>query len=239
MGVQQSFTKFCCFLCEWNSRATDLHYIQKDWPPRMCLTPGKINVMKTPLVSPKKIILPALHLKLGIVKQLVEAMDTNKPAFTYLREKFPRLSEAKIKEGIFVGPQISDIFKDTKFENPLDYDEKQVWDSDCQGCTNFLGSIRSKYYEDLVHDMLALHQRFGCRMSLKLHFLDFQLEFFPANCGKFSDEHGERFHQNMSVIEQRYRRMWSASMLGDCCWMILRDNPHVEYKRKSKRTRHS
>ena len=237
MGLQQGFTKFSCFICEWSSRATDLHYIQKDWPPRMCLTPGKMNVNNTPLISPEKIILPALHIKLGIVKQLVKAMDTNKPAFTYLREKFPRLSEAKIKEGIFVGPQIRDIFKDPKFENLLDYDDKQVWDAVCQVCTNFLGNVRSEYYEDLVHDMLALYQKFGCRMSLKLHFLDSHLDFFPANCGKFSDEHGERFHQDMSVIEQRYQGMWSASMLADYCWMIFRDNPDVEYKRKSKRTR--
>ncbi|GBM58256.1 hypothetical protein AVEN_85853-1 [Araneus ventricosus] len=54
MGFQQGVTKFFCFLCEWNSRATDVHYIQKDWPHRMCLTPGKMNVMNTPLVSQRK-----------------------------------------------------------------------------------------------------------------------------------------------------------------------------------------
>ncbi|GBO00950.1 hypothetical protein AVEN_45867-1 [Araneus ventricosus] len=54
MGLQQGFTKFCCFLCGWNSRATDLQYIQKNWSPRMRFTPGKMNVMNTPLVSPKK-----------------------------------------------------------------------------------------------------------------------------------------------------------------------------------------
>lgn len=38
--------------------------------------------------------------------QLFKAMDANKPTFTYLRGKFSRMSEAKIKEEIFVGPQI-------------------------------------------------------------------------------------------------------------------------------------
>ncbi len=99
------------------------------------------------------------------MKQLVKVMDTDKPAFAYMRTKFPRLSEAKIKEGIFVSPQVRDIFKDSKFENVLNHDEKQVWDSVCQVCTNFLGNIRSKYHEDLVNEMLALYQKFGCRMS--------------------------------------------------------------------------
>jgi len=30
----------------------------------------------------------------------------------YLREKFPRLSETKLKEGIFIGPQIRDLIKE-------------------------------------------------------------------------------------------------------------------------------
>ena len=47
-----------------------------------------------------KIMLPPLHIKLGLMKNFVKAM----PAFNYLAEKFPRLSEAKIKEGIFAGP---------------------------------------------------------------------------------------------------------------------------------------
>ncbi|GBM61396.1 hypothetical protein AVEN_70760-1 [Araneus ventricosus] len=195
--------------------------------------------MNIPLVSPKENILPAIHIKLGIMKQLVKAMDTNKATFTYLREKFPRLSKAKIKEGIFVGPKIRDIFKDTEFENLLDYDEKQVWDAVSQVCTNFLRNIRSEYYEDLVHDMLARYQKFGCRMFLKLHFPDSHLDFFPANCGEFSVEHGERLHQDMSVIEQSYQGMLSVFMLADFCRMIFRHNPHVEYKLKSKRTRHS
>ena len=30
MGLQLGYTKYCCFLCEWNSRAKDSHYINKD-----------------------------------------------------------------------------------------------------------------------------------------------------------------------------------------------------------------
>jgi hypothetical protein len=31
LGMQSGYTKFCCFLCEWDSRAKDKHYKIKDW----------------------------------------------------------------------------------------------------------------------------------------------------------------------------------------------------------------
>jgi len=39
-------------------------------------------------------------------------------------------------------------------------------------------------------------------MSLKIHFLESQLDFFPENLGEVSDEHGERFHQNIMAMEK-------------------------------------
>jgi len=47
-----------------------------------------------------------MHLKLGLMKNFVKTMNQEEAAFTYLREKFTRLSEAKLKEGIFIDPQI-------------------------------------------------------------------------------------------------------------------------------------
>ena len=47
----------------------------------------------------------------------------NSPGFMYLEQKFPKINEAKIKEGIFVGPQIWLLMQDEKFEellNPLE-----------------------------------------------------------------------------------------------------------------------
>ena len=31
VSLQLGYTKYCCFLCEWNSREKDSHYIKKDW----------------------------------------------------------------------------------------------------------------------------------------------------------------------------------------------------------------
>ena len=83
-----------------------------------------MNVEKQPLVEPSKILLPSMHLKLGLMKSLVKAVYQEEAAFTYLWEIFPRLSEAKLKEGIFIGPQIRDIVKDEYFDKLLQGDEK-------------------------------------------------------------------------------------------------------------------
>ena len=69
-----------------------------------------------------------MHLKLGLIKNFVKATNQEEAAFTYLWEKFPSLSEAKLKEGIFIGPQMWDFIKDKYFEKPLQGDEKAAWD---------------------------------------------------------------------------------------------------------------
>jgi hypothetical protein len=53
-------------------------------------------------------------------------MDWTGSAFKYLAEKFPPLSEAKIKEGVFVGPQIHRLFRDDMFNNLLQDDKKKL-----------------------------------------------------------------------------------------------------------------
>jgi hypothetical protein len=42
-------------------------------------------------------------------------------------------------------------------------------------------------------------------MTFKMHFVHSRLYIFPVNCGAVSDEHGERFHQDISEIENRYK----------------------------------
>lgn len=104
MGLQHGYTKFCCFLCEGDSPDKKNHYVRKEWPVRTCLTPGGKNVQHMPLVTSDAIILPAMHIKLGLFKNFVKTMNKNGDAFHYLKKIFLRVSDAKIKEGIFCGP---------------------------------------------------------------------------------------------------------------------------------------
>lgn len=233
LGLQLGYTKYCCFICEWDSRDRKNHYVKKDWPKRESLTPGLKNIKNPPLVQPNNIFLPPLHIKLGLVKNFVKAMDKNCDGFLYLKEKFPKLSEAKIKEGVFIGPQIRQLIKDNIFKEKLSDLEKSAWESFIKVTQNFLGNHRSNDYESIVEELLSTYKALGCNMSLKIHFLHSHLDFFPENLGAVSDEHGERFHQDISTLEKRYQGKWSPRMLADYCWILQRDVPEAKYRRKS------
>jgi hypothetical protein len=45
-------------------------------------------------------------MKLSLIKIFVKVIDKESEGFAYLRQKFPKIHEAKLKEGIFLGPQI-------------------------------------------------------------------------------------------------------------------------------------
>ncbi|GBM10098.1 hypothetical protein AVEN_92922-1 [Araneus ventricosus] len=127
MGLQLGYAKYCCFLCLCDSRAIALHYIKRDRPRRASFKLAGINVEHPLLAEPHKIIIPPLHITLGLVENFVKAMDKNGPAFKCLHEKFPRLSVAEIKGDVFMGPQSKQLFRDPKFEKLLRSKENQVW----------------------------------------------------------------------------------------------------------------
>lgn len=234
-GMQGGFTKYCCFLCLWDSRATDKHYITAKWPTRSTYIPGISSVQTSPIVESDNIILPALHIKLGLMKNFVKRLGkTNSEGFLYLVAKFPKISNAKIKEGIFDGPQIRQLMHDLNFEETLEYNELEAWQSFIWVCENFLGNHMSPDYVHGVQRFLNAYHTLGCRMSLKIHFLHSHLDFFPPNLGEVSDEQGERFHHDIKVMEGRYQGFWNSAMLADYCWMLYRDIPNKVYHRKSK-----
>lgn len=206
--------------------------IRKQWPPRKKFIPGTKNISHKPLVNPQCVFLPPLHIKLGLMKIFVKALDREGVAFLHLRNKFKHLSEAKVKEGVFIGPQIKAVFRDEEFENKLSEAEKAAWLAFKSVCSRFLGNKKAENYEDLVGDMVKCFRVIGCNMSLKLHFLDSHLDFFPETLGAISDEHGERFHQDISMFEKRFSGRWNRSMLAEYCWSVIRDTPSDAYKRK-------
>ncbi|UYV70650.1 hypothetical protein LAZ67_8000166 [Cordylochernes scorpioides] len=194
---------------------------------------GYKNIANLPLIDSENIYLPPLHIKLGLMKNFVKAMDRNASGFAYLKQKISSISEAKIKEGIFVGPQIRELQQDGNFQNSLNEVEAAAWNSFRNVCKNFLGSVKVENYRDIVNDLLLSYKALGCNMSLKIHFLHSHLDFFPDNLGAVSDEHGERFHQAISSMEKRYQGKWSPAMLADDCWALKRDLPQTTYRRKS------
>jgi len=118
-----------------------------------------------------------MHFKFGLTKNFVKAKNQEEAAFIYLQEQFPRLSEAKLKEVIFIGPQIRELIKDEYFDTLLQGDEKASWDSFKFVLKGFLGNRRAQNYEELVNNLLQNYQKLGCNMSLNTHFLHSHLDF--------------------------------------------------------------
>lgn len=236
MGQQSGYTKYPCFLCMWDSRDRVNHYVIKDWPPRTNMVPCRAaNMLEEPLVERDKILFPPLHIKLGLIKQFVKALDKNGKCFKYICSVFPDLTIEKLKAGIFDGPQIRKLMKDTKLVKTMRKTEAIAWQAFVEVVANFLGNHKSEDYEDLIANLISAYGNIGANMSIKMHFLFSHLDRFPENLGDVSDEQGERFHQDIKEMEIRYQGRWDAVMMADYCWCLKRDNPAAQHTRCTKK----
>ena len=139
------------------------------------------------------------------MKNFVKALNKDGQSFRFLQTKFPYVSDAKLRAGVFDGPQIRERMKDSSFDEILTGNEKTAWVSFKNFCTNFLGKRRSQDYEEMVRVLMQSFQALGVQMSIKIHFLHSHLVYFPENCVDYSEEQGERFHQDISCMEERYQ----------------------------------
>ena len=109
--------------------------------------------------------------------------------------------------------------------------KRQITDSICGNLTD--SDLESKHYKQYVNEMLTQFHGLNVNMSLKTRLLHSYLNFFPGKLGPVSDEHGERFHQDIATIEKRYQGKWTTSSLADYCWSLIHDDPikkHVRSK---------
>ena len=56
-------------------------------------------------------------------------MDKESKVFAYLRQALAKLSERKMKEGIFIGPQTKQLFEDEDFSAKLNARERRAWET--------------------------------------------------------------------------------------------------------------
>ena len=129
LGQQSGFTKYPCFMCEWNSRDRINHWIKHDWLLRESLTSGIRNSLHPALVDRSNVIhikfLPPIHIKLGLMKQFLKALSKEGACFKYIQEKFTYMSAEKVKEDVFVGPQIRKLTKYMQFLSTITDVEKK------------------------------------------------------------------------------------------------------------------
>jgi tRNA G10 N-methylase Trm11 len=131
-------------------------------------------------------------------------VDQNSPGFVCLKEKFPRESDSKIKERIFVGLQIRELIEDVKFEDQLSGLEKGARKSFKKFHYDFVfGNNKSEKYRDMMPDLVESYKAKVCNMSLKVHFLNCHLHF-PRKCGGTDPRvrraiSAENFHHDNAV----------------------------------------
>ena len=172
------------------------------------------------------------------MKNFVKAMDQDGNGFKFLRDFFGAdKSDLKLKARVFVGLIIKKLMLNEKFDLRLNPLELAAWKVLKSVITNFLGNQSRNQYADIVDRMLKASEHSGARMSLKMHFLHSHLDFFAPNLSDVSNEQGERFHQDISVIEKRFHSRFDATTMGDFCWYLQRECKDLSYKRKAKCTK--
>ena len=65
---------------------------KKEWPSRKVFVLGEKNIKNVPLIIREKVLLPPLHIKLGLIKKFVKALDKVGECFKHFFTKFSQLS---------------------------------------------------------------------------------------------------------------------------------------------------
>jgi len=130
---------------------------------------GENNVINESLVDRDRILLPPLHIILGVMKQFVKVLDKNGDCFRYIHDRFLATSYEKVKTGIFDGPQIRKLMKDLAFVSHMTVVESAAWCSYVSVVKEFLGKKRADCYQDIVKQILTNIHTLGAKMSIKLH----------------------------------------------------------------------
>ncbi|KAI0981211.1 hypothetical protein GJ496_004650 [Pomphorhynchus laevis] len=103
-------------------------------------------------------------------------------------------------------------------------DETNAWQYFKALCQNSLGNHRSPENEAIVKSLNKNFQTLGVRIAIKLHFLKSHFDYFPNNCGYYSDEQGTIFHQDIKYNEARFLEIWDINILTGHCWCLKGDS---------------
>ena len=118
------------------------------------LIAGSANVINEALVEREKFVFPPVYIKLGLINQFVKALNKDGDCVKYLRTRFHRLSDEKVKSGIFTGPDIRKLLKDPEFTAFMMDTEYDAWQAFVSVVKDFLGNRRDDNFVNLVNSLL-------------------------------------------------------------------------------------
>ena len=94
----------------------------------------------------------------------------NSSGFAFLCKKFPKVSQAKMKEEIFVGPQIWELLEDRNFEKMLT-EHDSVLGKRLSDYVQIFWQTMSSLFQEGVKNLLQVYKDIDWCISLKVHFL--------------------------------------------------------------------
>ena len=160
MGLQLGYTKYCCFLCEWDSRAKTLPYLKRDWPQRKSLKVGEKNVQHPALAEWHKILLPPLNIKFDLMKN--------------------SLDSAKWKlNRVFWGPQTGKLFRVDMFNNLLQGDETKSLGRVLSSVNLLPQAYRGRKLQGIDWGYVVIVSQTWLQYALKDAHASFALGFLP------------------------------------------------------------
>lgn len=153
-------------------------YEKYDWPQRKNFIVGEYGIEAEPLVPPDRIIIPPLHIKLGLMRIfIVNALTTQPELMADLKEIFDKKTELKLSygvcffllirfkniaiflfhfQGIFDGPEIRKLINnDGKFVFALNEVNFRGWNSFKVLVHDFFGNRRAENYHQSIDELLS------------------------------------------------------------------------------------
>ncbi|GBN57675.1 hypothetical protein AVEN_132937-1 [Araneus ventricosus] len=92
------------------------------------------------------------------MRQFIKSLPKYGECFRYLCSKFPKLSEAKLKERVFTAPDIRKLLSDSLLSETMEDKEKEVWDSFKDVVHRFLENTKHPLYKTNVQRMLTAYE---------------------------------------------------------------------------------
>lgn len=180
-----------------------------------------LSTIYRPLISLDKVLLPVFHIKSGVGGKILACIFKQNPiAYEYVKKLFGNNFVASRVQG----KQVNILLKDQKFLELLSPDEKLLWEQMGKVVFGFLGKNRHPKYKQHAKKLITLLAKNNIGMSPKIHLIKDHLDKFPESCSDFSDEAGERLHQEIKDSIRRTRNKPPKAFLVDYCWRLMRDN---------------
>lgn len=108
------------------------------------------------------------------------------------------------------------------FLNSLNDSQRDAFDCLMDVMSNVLvpsnESIQTK--ESYVDKLMKSFQKNNCNYSPKMHAIHNHFQILLARQHQISDQHGEKVHQTMKTLEERYDGKNYCSLLSDYIWLF-------------------